>query len=130
MIELEVQFQIVIVSVVFGMIFTNLYSFIDIMLNKSKVFRGLIELCFFLSGAIGYYSIIYIINNGALSVYMPVCLLFGRYLHKRFYDKYFSSLYKYIFSRFHSIIEKRKRKWRLLWKELTTKKTKEEKSTE
>ena len=41
MIELEIQFKIVIVSIVYGMIFTNLYTFIEKMLGKSKVFKKL-----------------------------------------------------------------------------------------
>ena len=90
MIELETQFQIVISSIIFGMVFTNVYKFIDIMLGKSKVFRVIIELCFFLSCSLLYYYLTFIINKGILSIYMPVCLAFGYYIHMRFYDKYFS----------------------------------------
>ena len=63
MIELEVQFKIVIISILFGMIFTNLYTLFDIMLRKSKVFRSIIELCFFIIGSSSYYFIIYKINK-------------------------------------------------------------------
>lgn len=130
MIELEVQFQIIISTIVFSMFFTNLYTCINILLRKSKVFRSLIELCFFALTSVLYYLLIYRINKGILSVYIPVCLLFGWYLHMKFYDKYFSCFYKYIFSKIHSIIDLQRSKWHKLWKELMTKKTKEVKSTE
>lgn len=130
MIELEVQFQIVVVSIVFGMVFTNLYTFLDIFLGKSKVFRSMIELCFFLIVSILYYMLIYKINKGMLSIYMPVCLGLGYFLHMRFYDKHFSCLYKYLFSLTCSIINKKKDRWKKKWKGLITKKIKKEKSTE
>ena len=130
MIELEVQFQIVIGSILFGLVATNIYTFIDIIFKKSKVLKGLIELCFFIIVSGGYYCFVYIINKGIFNVYMPASLLLGRYLHYRFYDKYFSCIYEYIFSKIHCIINIKKRKWRKIWKELIKKKTKEVKSTE
>ena len=130
MIELETQFQIVSVGVLFGLFFTTLYKFIDIMLGKSKVFRAIIELCFFFTGAICYYYLIYIINRGILNVYMPAAILFGYYIYMRFYDKYFSCLYEYLFSRFNSIIKKKKDRWKKRWKELMSKIRKKEKSIE
>lgn len=130
MIELEVQFQIVVVSVVFGMICTNLYTFLNIWLGKSKVFRSMCELCFFLSISSVYYYIVFKINKGILSIYMPICLFVGYYLHMRFYDKYFSCFYQYLFSSFHSIIIKRKERCKRVWKGLMCKITKKAKSTE
>ena len=130
MIELTVQFQLIISSIIFGMVSTNLYTLIDIMLRKSKVFRSLIELCFFLIISTLYYFLIYKVNNGILNVYLPFCLLFGFYLHMKFYNKHFSCLYKYVFSKMHSIIDKKRGKWKKVWKGLIGKIIKEEKSTE
>ena len=130
MIELEVQFQIIISTIIFSMVVTNLYTCLDILLRRSKIFRSIIELCFFLSVSGLYYLLVYKINKGILSVYMPACLLLGWYLHMKFYDKYFSCFYKYVFSKFHSIIDLQRSKWHKLWKELITKKTKEVESTE
>ena len=109
--ELEVQFQLVITSVIFMMIFTNIYTFIDIVLRKIKIV--LIPL-YFLFSSILYYFIIYKISDGVLSIYLPVCLIIGYYLHMKFYDKYFSCVYNYLFSKLSSIINIRKdrcRKW-------------------
>lgn len=130
MIELETQFQIVISSIVFGMVFTNLYTFFDIILGKSKVIRAIIELCFFLVSGVLYYYLIFVINKGVLNIYMPICLLMGYIVYKRYYDKYFSCLYKYLFSVFHSIIKNRKERCLKRWKELIVKITKKAKSTE
>jgi len=109
--ELEVQFQLVIVSVVYMMIFTNIYTFIDIVLRKIKVV--LIPIYFLLSSVL-YYFIVYKISNGVLSIYLPICLVLGYYLHMKFYDKYFSCIYNYLFSKLSSIINVRKdrcKKW-------------------
>ena len=109
--ELEVQFQLVITSVIFMMIFTNMYTFIDIVLRKIKIV--LIPL-YFLFSSILYYFIIYKISDGVLSIYLPVCLIIGYYLHMKFYDKYFSCVYNYLFSKLSSIINIRKdrcKKW-------------------
>lgn len=109
--ELEVQFQLVITSVIFMMIFTNIYTFIDIVLRKIKIV--LIPL-YFLFSSILYYFIIYKISDGVLSIYLPVCLIIGYYLHMKFYDKYFSCVYNYLFSKLSSIINIRKdrcKKW-------------------
>ena len=109
--ELEVQFQLVITSVIFMMIFTNIYTFIDIVLKKIKIV--LIPI-YFLFSSILYYFIIYKISDGVLSIYLPVCLIIGYYLHMKFYDKYFSCVYNYLFSKLSSIINIRKdrcKKW-------------------
>ena len=130
MIELEVQFQVVVASVFLGMVFTNFYTFIDIILSKSKIIRVILELSYFLSITIFYYYIIFILNNGKLSIYMPVCLALGYYLHMKFYDKYFSCLYKYWFLKIHSIIEKKKDRCKKIWKGLMKLKINKVKSTE
>ena len=130
MIELEVQFQVVIASIVFAMAATNLYTFIDILFKKSKVFRSFLELCFFIIVSVSYYALIYILNKGVLNVYMPICLIFGYYLHMKFYDKYFSCLYNYLFTRVSSIINKKKTRVVKVWKEVVAKIIKKEKLTE
>lgn len=130
MIELEVQFQIVISSIIFGMLFTNLYTFIDIMFKKSKVFRSFLELCFFVIVSILYYMLIFKINRGVLSVYMPICLILGYFLHIKFYDKYFSYLYDNLFNKVSCIIYKKKTRLVRTWKEVVVKRIKKEKSTE
>lgn len=125
MIELEMQFQIVIASILFGLVASNIYSFINIMLQTSKVLKAISELCFFIIAAFFYYYLMYIINKGIFSIYMPLSILVGRYLHYKFYDKYFSCVYEYIFSKIHCIIKIQKGKWAKRWKELTKKKAKE-----
>lgn len=130
MIELEIQFQLIIVSVISGMLVTNLYTLVDILLRNSKIIRFFVELSYFVVATIIYYFVIYKISNGVLTVYLPICLIGGCWLHMRFYDKHFSCLYKYLFSKFHSIIDSRKVKIVRLWKELIKKIIKKPKSTE
>lgn len=130
MIELETQFLIVLSSVGFSWFFTGVYYLLDSLLRNSKVFRFFVELLFFSLVAILYYLLVYKVNNGLLNVYMIVSLMLGYYLYVKFYDKHFSCLYKYLFSKLHSIIDTRRDKCKRLWKELTKKKTKKAKSTE
>lgn len=130
MIELEQQFKIIVCTILFAMIFTNLYTLFDIMLRKSKIIRFFTEAFFFSLSSVLYYFFVYKINKGILNVYLPIALCVGYYLHMRFYDKHFSCLYKYLFSKLHSIIDKGKAKGYKIWKELTKKKTKKAKLTE
>ena len=130
MIELETQFKLVIVSVGFSFVFSNVYALINIALRNSKIIRFVIEVVFFLFVTSLYYCLIYVINKGILNIYMFISLIFGWFLYIRFYDKHFSCLYNYLFSKIHCIIEARKEKLIKVWKELKKKKTKKVKSTE
>ena len=121
MIELETQFQVVIATIVFSMVVSNLYSFFDIMLRKSKVLRFVIELCFFITCSCLYYALLFYLNGGVLNIYIPVCFILGYYLHNKFYDKYFSCLYYSLFSKIHSIIDDKKERCKKLWRGLMSK---------
>ena len=121
MIELEAQFQVIIATVIFSMIMCNLYSLFDILLRKSVVLRFFIEVLFFSFGAILYYYLLFYINNGILNIYIPVCFIVGYYLHNKFYDKYFSCLYSYLFNKFHCIIDKKRDGCKNRWRELVSK---------
>jgi hypothetical protein len=130
MIELEIQFQLVISCILIGMVCANLYSLIDILMGKSKVLRSIIELCFFTIITISFYYFIYLVNSGVLNFYIPICLIIGIYLHKRFYDKHFSCVYNYWFLKIHSIIRINKERCKRVWKGLMSKIIKKPKSTE
>ena len=121
--ELETQFQMIIVSVIFAMVFTNIFTFIEIVLSK---LRFIVVPIYFLTSTLMYYIMIYKISNGVLSVYLPLCLICGYYLHMRFYDKYFSCIYNYWFSRISSIIKTRKDRCKKQWIGHNLKKMKKE----
>lgn len=129
MIELETQFQIVFVSILFGMVVTNIDTFIRSILRNSKVIKFFLELCFFIFVSIFYYYLIYVLNKGILSIYLPVFLILGVYLHLKFYDKHFSYAYDCLLKKISSIIKKKKDRW-ILWKEAILKKIKKPKSIE
>jgi hypothetical protein len=126
MIELEVQFKLIGLSVLFAMVFTNLYTLVDIGLRKSKIVRFFVMTSYFALASIFYYYIIYKISKGMLSIYLPVSLGVGYYLHMRFYDKYFSCIYNYWFSRISSIIKTRKDRCKKRWIGHNLKKMKKE----
>ncbi len=130
MIELETQFQLIVTSIVFGMVCTNIYTFIEIVLRKIYVFKTIIKLAFFMSASITYYYLIFIIDKGILNIYLPISLVAGYLLHMKFYDKYFSCRYEYLFSKINSIMDKKKARWKKLWRGLMKKKAKKEELTE
>ena len=118
--ELEVQFQLVISSVIFAMIVMNIYTFIS--LFKCFLKWGL-TIGYFVLATCVYYFLIYKISDGVLSIYLPFCLILGYYLHMRYYDKYFSCLYEYLFSKISSIIRNVKGRCKRLWIGRSLKKT-------
>ena len=130
MIELETQFQLCISSIVFSMFFTNIYTFIDIIFSRIKILKGVLVMISFICATLIYYYLLFIINKGKLTIYIPLFLLSGYYLHMKFYDKYFSCLYQYLFLKIHSIIIKNRERCKRVWKELMKKKIKKVKSTE
>ena len=110
--ELEEQFKLVITSIVFAMMVTNLYTFIDIVFSKVKSLLFIFSVLFLSFSSIVYYVIIYSISHGVLSVYIPISLFIGYYIHMRFYDKYFSCLYNYLFCGLSSIINNIRGRWK------------------
>ena len=128
--ELETQFQLMITSIVYSMVITNLYTFIEIIFQKIRVLKSLAIFSLLVAASGLFYYFIYLISEGVLTIYLPVFLAAGYYLHMRFYDKYFSCLYKYLFLKLCSIIKKKKDRCKQIWKGLITKKAKEEESTE
>ena len=112
--ELESQFLLVITSVILAMVATNAYTFINILFQKLEIIKSACCLCFFFSFTCIYYFCVYCISEGILSIYLPFCLILGYYLHMKFYDKYFSCLYDYLFFKISSIINSVKgrcKKW-------------------
>lgn len=111
--SIEVQIQLIIMSILFGFIFMIFYSFINEIFYKSKI-RIFFELPLFLIGTITYYILIYKINGGFLNIYLILFLLIGILLYQSFYSKLF--LYKYVnihkkiifFLKKHAIIKKKK----------------------
>ena len=129
MIELESQVQMVAMSILFGMLFANLLSFILITFKEVHLLKSVMIFLLFNFSAVCYYCFLFQINNGILNVYLAIALIFGYYLHHKFYDKYFSCLYKYLFLKIHAKIETRKARIRE-WKERLKKKTRKEKLIE
>lgn len=129
--ELETQFQLSIISVVFSLFACMTYSFVTIVFKRSKLLKGIFVLAMFLLVTVLYYFSIYFISNGVLSIYIPIFLLFGYYIYYKFYDKYFSCVFEWVFFKISSIILSKKERFKKIWIERKLKKMKEkEKSIE
>ena len=111
--SIEVQIQLIVMSVLFGFIFMTIYSFFNELLFKNKL-RILIEIPLFLIGTIIYFYLIYFINGGLLNIYMFLFLLFGVLIYQMFYSKFFLCIYANIHKKIilffnkHVIIKKKK----------------------
>ena len=84
--SIEVQIQLIVMSVLFGFIFMAIYSFFNELLFKNKL-RILIEIPLFLIGTIIYFYLIYFINGGLLNIYMLLFLLLGVLIYQIFYHQ-------------------------------------------
>lgn len=91
--SIEVQIQLIVMSIMFGFIFMIFYSFMNEIFYKSK-FRIIIELPFFLLSTIIYFYLLYIINDGFLNIYLILFIFIGVIIYYAFYYPYF--LYRYV----------------------------------
>ena len=123
--ELEVQFQLAVVSVVFSLVFSVIYKWISIIFSRIKLVKGILVFFLFFSFAVLYYFVIYKISNGVITIYLPLFLGLGCYIYAKFYDKYFSCLFECQFLKISSIIEIRKERYKKKWIEYKLKRKKE-----
>ena len=86
--SIEVQIQLIVMSVLFGFIFMIFYSLLNELLYKNKI-RFMLEIPLFLVGTILYFYLIYSINGGLLNVYVLLFILLGVLLYQLFYSRFF-----------------------------------------
>jgi len=111
--SIEVQIQLMVMSILFGFIFMIIYSFFNELFYKNR-FRIIIELPLFVFGTLLYFFFLYKINGGFLNIYLILFILIGILIYTLFYIKLF--LFKYtiihkkiiLFFNKHAIIKKKK----------------------
>lgn len=106
MIELEVQFQIFFMSILFGMYLLSSWQFLN-RLFKDKIFiRFFFELPFFVFNFLLYYFFLFKLDGGIFNIYLLLGLFIGFFIHQKFYAPKILLFYECIFQKMHAIIIK------------------------
>lgn len=93
--ELSVQIYSLIVSFVFGGIFSlEIKYFYKLYLILIPVLKFLISLLFVIVNAIIYFWLLYLINNGILHLYFFVAMFLGYYIFFRLFTIWFTQMRK------------------------------------
>ena len=106
--ELEVQFQVFFMTILFGMYLLSFWQFLNRIFYKKIIIRFFFELPFFIFNFLFYYFLLFKLNGGIFNIYILLALILGFYLHQKFYAPKILLYYEFILKRFNAIIKKRK----------------------
>ena len=109
MMELEVQFQVLFMSILFGMYLLSFWQLLNRIFYKKTILRFFFELPFFTINFLLYYFLLFKLNNGVFNIYLLLGLFIGFYIHQKFYASKILLYYEFILKKFNDIIKKSKR---------------------
>ena len=109
MMELEVQFQVLFMSILFGMYLLSFWQLLNRFFYQKTVLRFFFELPFFIVNFLLYYFLLFKLNNGIFNIYLLLGLFVGFYIHQKFYASKILLFYEFILKKFNDIIKKSKR---------------------
>lgn len=112
MMELEVQFQIFFMSILFGMYLLSSWQFLNRVFYKKIFIRFFFELPFFVLNFLFYYFLLFKLNGGIFNIYLLFGLLIGFFIHQKFYAPKILLFYECILKRINAIILKTKKRWK------------------
>lgn len=107
--ELEVQFQVFFMSILFGMYLLSFWQLLNRIFYKKTILRFFFELPFFTVNFLLYYFLLFKLNNGVFNIYLLLGLFIGFYIHQKFYASKILLYYEFILKKFNDIIKKSKR---------------------
>ena len=107
--ELEVQFQVLFMSILFGMYLLSFWQLLNRIFYKKTILRFFFELPFFTVNFLLYYFLLFKLNNGVFNIYLLLGLFIGFYIHQKFYASKILLYYEFILKKFNDIIKKSKR---------------------
>lgn len=92
------QFEIIIFSFVYGIIFISIYDLFNRLFYKikGKLIRFVLELTLFSILSIVYFFTLFLLNDASLSIYLPISLILGMLFYYKFVCFYMLSLYENI----------------------------------
>ena len=135
--ELSKQFQVILASFLFGILFMIIYDFINraTYSKKGKIFRFIIELITFLSLSFLFFLIMLKISNNQLNIFLPLFIILGIITYILLLQSFFQHVNEIIFNKIKckrlslkakfDIIKMERRKKRLKRKYEKNKKPKE-----
>ncbi len=106
MMELEVQFQVFFMSILFGMYLLSFWQFLNRIFFNKIIIRFFFELPFFVFNFIFYYFLLFTLNGGIFNIYLLLGLLIGFFIHQKFYAPKILLFYEFILQKIHAIILK------------------------
>ena len=110
MMELEVQFQVFFMTILFGMYLLSFYQFFNKLFLKNTAIRFFFELPFFTINSLLYYFILFKLNGGIFNIYLILAILTGFYIHQKFYAPKILPYYDSISNKFNAIIQMKKKR--------------------
>ena len=99
--ELSKQFQVILASFLFGILFVIIYDFINRATynKKGKIIRFIIELITFLSLSFIYYLIMLKISNNQLNIFLPLFIILGIIAYILLLQSFFQHVNEIIFNK-------------------------------
>ena len=136
--SLELQFQVIIFSFLFGVIFLAIYQLFNIIFYRLKgtLIRFVFEIILFGFCVTVYFIILFIINNAILNIYLPLFILLGAIFYQKYlsfpfllvygkirknYDYKIEKTKKSIYNKINKLKNFLKRKWRSINEKIATK---------
>lgn len=110
MMELEVQFQVFFMTILFGMYLLSFWQLLNKVFQKKIILRFFFELPFFILNALFYYFLLFKLNGGIFNIYLILALFIGFYIHQKFYAPKILLYYEFILKKFNAIINKKKKR--------------------
>lgn len=110
--ELEVQFQIFFMSILFGMYLLSSWQFLNRVFLNKKIIRFFFELLFFIFNFLFYYFLLFKLNGGIFNIYLLLGLFIGLFIHQKFYAPKILLFYEFILRKIHVIIINIKKRWK------------------
>ena len=104
MMELEVQFQIFFMSILFGMYLLFSWQFLNRLFYKKIITRFFFELLFFIFNFILYFFILFKLNGGVFNLYLLLGLVTGLLIYQKFYASKILPYYEFILRKINAII--------------------------
>ena len=112
MMELEVQFQVFFMSILFGMYLLSFWQFLNRLFHKKYIIRFFFELPFFIFNFLFYYFLLFQLNGGIFNIYLILALIIGFLIHQKFYAPKILLFYEFILKKLNGIILKIKKRWK------------------
>lgn len=106
MIELEVQFQIFFMSILFGMYLLSSWQLLNRIFRNKIIIRFFFELPFFVFNFLLYYFFLFKLDGGIFNIYLLLGLFIGFFIHQKFYAPKILLFYECILKKIHAIIIK------------------------